>query len=82
MLFFDYTAPMRKTFAIITYTASLMLTPQFALASSAGQASACYNISDADARTYCLARARGESSQCYSIQRPDLRSQCLAEVRK
>lgn len=96
MLFFDYTAPMRKTFALITYTAALMLTPQFAVAAPgaiivmtvpatikpASDASACYNISDADARTYCLAQARGESSQCYSIQRPDLRSQCLAEVRK
>lgn len=68
--------------ALITYTASLMLTPQFALASSAGQASACYSITDADARSYCIAKARGESSQCYTIQRADLRSQCLAEVRK
>jgi len=79
MLFFDYTAPMRYTFALITYAAALMLSPQFAMAADS---SACYNIQDADARTYCLARARGESSQCYSIQRADLRSQCLAEVRR
>ena len=45
-------------------------------------ASACYNVADADARTYCLARARSEPSACYSIQRPDLRSLCLAEARK
>ena len=82
MLFFDYTAPMRKTFALITYAAALMLTPQFSLASSAGQSSACYNIQDADARAYCLAKARGEPSQCYNVQRADLRSMCLAEVRK
>lgn len=82
MVFFDYTAPMRKTSALIMYAAALMLTPQFALASSPGQSSACYNIQDADARSYCLAKARGESSQCYTIQRADMRSQCLAEVRR
>jgi len=48
----------------------------------AGDSSACYNVADADARTYCLARAKREPSQCYSIQRPDMRSQCLAEVRR
>ena len=46
-----------------------------------GDAGACYNVQDSDARTYCLARARGDVSQCYSIQRSDMRSQCLAEVR-
>lgn len=45
-------------------------------------ASACYNIADSDARTFCLARAHKEPGQCYSIKRPDLRSQCLAEVRR
>lgn len=48
----------------------------------AADSAACYNVQDADARTYCLARAHREPSQCYSIQRSDLRSQCLAEVRK
>ena len=96
MLFFDYTAPMRKTFALITYTAALMLTPQFAVAApgaiivmtgpatikTASDASACYSIQDPDARAYCLAKARRDASVCYSVQRPDLRSQCLAEARK
>ena len=40
---------MRKTFAIITHVAALMLMPQFAMAADA---SACYNITDADARTH------------------------------
>lgn len=48
----------------------------------AGDAGACYNVQDSDARTYCLARAKGEPAQCYSIKRADMRSQCLAEVRK
>lgn len=48
----------------------------------AADASACYNISDADARSYCLARAHREPGTCYTIQRADLRAQCLAEVRK
>lgn len=48
----------------------------------AGDASACYSVQDADARTMCLARAHREPGQCYSIQRADLRSQCLAEVRR
>ncbi len=46
----------------------------------ASQVSACYNVQDADARSYCLARARREPSQCYNVQRSDLRAQCLAEV--
>lgn len=79
MLFFDYTAPMRRTFALITYTAALMLTPQFALAASP---SACYNVTDSDARSYCIARAKREPAQCYNIQASGMRSMCLAEVRK
>lgn len=71
---------MRYTFALITYTAALLLTPQFALA--AANTSACYNVSDADARAYCLARAHRQPSQCYNVQRADLRSQCLAEVQR
>lgn len=47
---------------------------------SAAGASACYNVADSDARTYCLARAHREPGQCYSIQRSELRQQCLAEV--
>ena len=70
---------MRKTFAIITHVAALMLMPQFAMAA---YASACYNITDADARTYCLARAHRQPGQCYSIQNPAMRSMCLSEVRK
>ena len=70
---------MHKTFAIITHVAALMLIPQFAMAADA---SACYNITDADARTYCLARAHREPGQCYSIRAADLRAMCLAEVRR
>lgn len=43
--------------------------------------SACYNISDMDARSYCIAKARKSPGMCYSIQRADLRAQCLAETR-
>lgn len=45
-------------------------------------ASACYNISDADARAACLARAHRDPGRCYSVQRSELRAQCLAEVRQ
>lgn len=48
----------------------------------AADTSACYNIPDADARTYCLARAHRQPGQCYNIQRADLRAQCFAEVRR
>ena len=48
----------------------------------AADASACYNIADADARTYCLARAHRQPGQCYSIQNAAMRSMCLADVRK
>jgi hypothetical protein len=96
MLFFDYTSPMRKTSALITYIAALMLSPQFALAAPGAiivmsrpaviaptsDTSACYNVGDSDARSYCLAKARKEASQCYNIQAAGLRSMCLAEVRK
>lgn len=70
---------MYNTFAIITHVAALMLMPQFVMAADA---SACYNIADADARTYCLARAHRQPGQCYSIQNAAMRSMCLAEVRK
>lgn len=70
---------MHKTFAIVTHVVGLMLMPQFAMAADA---SACYSIADADARTYCLARAHRQPEQCYSIQSPAMRSICLAEVRK
>lgn len=48
----------------------------------AANSGACYNIGDADARSYCLARARRDAGTCYTIQRADLRAQCLAEVRQ
>lgn len=56
-----------------------LIGPIAALAADSG---ACYNIGDADARSYCLARARRDSGTCYTIQRADLRAQCLAEVRQ
>lgn len=51
-------------------------------AASSARASACYNISDADARAACLARAHRDPGRCYSVQRADARAQCLAEVRQ
>lgn len=51
-------------------------------AASSARASACYNISDADARAACLARAHRDPGRCYGVQRSDLRAQCLAEVRQ
>lgn len=48
----------------------------------ASQTSACYNITDSDARGFCIARVRRDVSQCYNIQRGGLRSMCLAEVRR
>lgn len=48
---------------------------------NAADASSCYAIADADARTYCLAKARKSPATCYSIQRADIRARCLAETR-
>ncbi|TAN29985.1 MAG: hypothetical protein EPN31_04865 [Castellaniella sp.] len=47
----------------------------------AADASACYTISDQDARAFCLAKAHNDSSRCYAIQRADMRAACLAEMR-
>lgn len=66
------------SFALLVF----LLGPIIALAAPAATTSACYNIQDQDARTYCLARAHNQPAQCYSIQRADMRAQCLAEVRK
>jgi hypothetical protein len=59
-----------------------MLAVVLVTAPARADTSACYTISDADARTACLARARRDASMCYSVQRSDLRALCLAEVRK
>lgn len=48
----------------------------------AGDGGACYNIADADARSWCLARSNKRPDLCYNIQKADLRSLCLAEVRR
>lgn len=66
-------------FVVFCAAAPLLL---FTAPAKAEDASACYAITDGDARTYCLARAHRDASQCYAIQRPDLRAQCRAEVRK
>lgn len=79
-----------KKLLLITYFllafAIFFLALPFALLFSApvhaADASTCYTISDADARTYCLARAHKEPGMCYAVQRKDLRAACLAEVRK
>lgn len=47
----------------------------------ATDASTCYTIPDADARTFCLAKAHHDPGMCYAIQNTALRSECLAEVR-
>lgn len=75
----DEGAHMTQKLGLITSIAALLLAPQLA---AAANASACYNIANADARTYCLARAHRQSGQCYSIQNSAMRSMCLAEVRK
>lgn len=61
---------------------SLMVPLTLFMSPARADASACYTVGDADARTYCLARARRDASMCYAIQRADTRSLCLAEVRK
>jgi hypothetical protein len=70
---------MTQKLSLITSTAALLLAPQIA---AAADASACYNIADPDARTYCLARVNRQPGQCYNIQNVAMRSMCLAEVRK
>ena len=49
---------------------------------AAANTSACYNIGDADTRTYCLARMHKEPSLCYAIMKADVKAMCLAETRK
>lgn len=76
---------MRKiAYILLSFFVFMLLMPLalFMAPARATDAGACYNIGDADARTYCLARARKDVSQCYAVQRSDLRAQCLAEVRK
>jgi hypothetical protein len=70
---------MTRKLGIIPCTAALLLASSLA---AADDASACYNIADADARAYCLARAHRQPAQCYSIRNPAMRSMCLAEVRQ
>lgn len=75
----DASISLHKSLAISTCFATLILIPEFAVSADA---SACYSISDSDARAYCLARVQRQPGQCYSIQNLDIRSMCLAEVRK
>ena len=67
---------MKRTLYIVLVVA--LLGPIAATAQP--QPSACYNIPNSDARSYCIAVARRDPSQCYNIQRSDLRQQCLAEA--
>jgi len=64
---------------ISRYLAGLLL--GLTSAASAADSSSCYNIADADARTYCLALAHNDPGRCYAIQDSALRSRCLAEIR-
>lgn len=75
---------MRSIILSIAYVSALVVAPHSAIAGQdrAAQASACYNIQDADARTFCLARAHRDVGRCYSVQRADLRAMCLAEARQ
>ena len=84
MLFFDYTAAMKKTAALITYAAALLLAPHFAMAQKqpATESGVCYSVGNPDARAYCLARVRRDPGHCYNVQSPDLRAICLSEVRR
>ena len=65
--------------AYVSAMTAIIITP---VTAGANDASVCYTVADADARTYCLARARGDRATCYSIQRSDLRAMCLSDVRK
>ena len=44
-------------------------------------ASACYNVMDADKRTQCLAEVKAEPALCYSIIIPTIRDECMARAR-
>ncbi len=54
----------------------------FTATANAVDASSCYAIAEADARTYCLALAHNDPGRCYAIQDSAMRSRCLAEVRQ
>lgn len=84
MLFFEYITAMKKTAALITYAAALLLSPHAAMAQKqpATDAVACYSISSPDARAYCLARVHRDPGRCYNVQYLELRAICLAEVRR
>lgn len=81
-----YTASMKKIVLFLAYACALVVHPAMAMIASTdapmalANSSACYNVQDSDARSFCLARTHREPSQCYNIKRPDLRAQCLAEV--
>lgn len=45
-------------------------------------ASACYNVMDADRRTLCIAEIKVERALCYSIISPSVRDECMARVKK
>lgn len=47
----------------------------------AEDASACYLVTDSDARAFCRAKVNKEPGTCYVIKKPDMRAQCLAETR-
>lgn len=52
-----------------------------AIADNASAASACYSISDADARSACLAKVHKDPGRCYAVQAADKRAICIAEVK-
>ena len=75
-----YSLGMRHLILSLAYAAPLLAGPHMAAADTVSRASACYSVSDADARASCLARARKDASRCYNVQRADMRQQCLSEA--
>ena len=73
-----------SSLAIAMIAAALMILAMVGAqhVAAAADASACYNIGDADTRTYCLARMHKEPSLCYAIMKADVKAMCLAETRK
>lgn len=68
---------MRYAFALLFTIAALP-----AAADTASAASACYSISDSDARATCLAKAHKDPAKCYAVQSAEKRAICIAEVKR
>lgn len=86
IVFFDYDCAMKpKTrhhlYAVLMAfaLAVCLFGPMLAFA---GDAVACYNINDADARSACLAKARRDVAYCYNVKSASMRAWCMTEAYK